>query len=592
MRMLCMLCTRVGVGVVAAILASAPAHAAVISVAAGANLQEAIDRARPGDTLMLAPGAMYSGNFTLSNKGTSTAFITIRSAVADGLLPPDGVRVTPAHASKLPVLQSPNAMSVVTVLPGAHHWRLQYLELRANSRGFGDIVTLGYGDKRQTQLSQAPYALILDHLYVHGDPRIGQKRGIAVHSGYTWITNCYISDIKAVGIDTQAIMGYNGPGPWTIVNNYLEAAGENFMVGGASPKIPNLIPADIQFRRNHLFKPLSWRKPIVATPQDVVANGGSGGALPAGAYFYRVVAAMKTAQDVWAYSARAPEVSATVGAGGRVTLAWTPVPHAASYRIFRGRSTGQDDVYFDTPVPSFTDSGAGAGTAASKSAHMSTLWTVKNLFELKIGLRVIVQENVMENVWQQAQTGYAVLFTPRNQDKTSPWVYVRDVRFISNVIRHMGAGITLEGYDTNAKTEQTRGIVIRDNLFTDISSGRWGGPGRFIQIGNEPRDLTIDHNTVVQNGHVVFVYGGTRGAEMPVRGVSITSNLFQKGSWGIAGNGLAEGNDTIATYFPESLILRNTIAGAQASRYPPQNLFPELSEWKAQFLSLLTSDAF
>jgi hypothetical protein len=592
MRMLGILCTHVGAGAVVAILMAPPAHAAVISVAAGASLQAAINQARPGDTLLLSPGAIYSGNFTLPNKGASNAYITIRSATPDATLPPDGVRIRPADAPRLPILQSLNAVSVVTVLPGAHHWRLQWLELRANRLGYGNIVTLGYGDTRQTQLSQAPYALVLDHLYIHGDRLVGQKRGIVLNSGATWITNCYISDIKAVGIDTQAIMGGNGPGPWTIVNNYLEAAGENFMVGGTSPKIPNLVPADIVFRRNHLFKPLSWRSPIVATPQGVVARPGIGGTLPAGTYVYSVVAAMKTAQDVWAYSARSIEGSATTGAGGRVTLAWTPVPHATSYRVFRGRAGAAPDVYFDTPTASFTDANTRVGTEASKSARLSTVWTVKNLFELKMGLRVNAQENLMENCWEQAQTGVAVLLTPRNQEKTSPWIYVRDVTFASNVVRHAGGGITIAGYDSNAISQQTRNVVVRGNLFTDIHSGRWGGAGRFALMGNDPRDVVIDHNTALQNGPIVTVAGGAPADRKPLQGISITSNLFQHGSQGIVGDGHGSGNDSIAAYFPSALIVRNTLAGGDASRYPPDNEFPGMDDWKGQFLSLLTTDAF
>ena len=58
--------------------------------------------------------------------------------------------------------------------------------------------------------------------------------------------------------DTQAICGWNGPGPVPIENNYLEAAGENIMFGGTRPGIPNLVPSDITIRRNQLSKPLAW----------------------------------------------------------------------------------------------------------------------------------------------------------------------------------------------------------------------------------------------------------------------------------------------------------------------------------------------
>ncbi|HTD10762.1 MAG TPA: hypothetical protein VK676_01720, partial [Steroidobacteraceae bacterium] len=49
----------------------------------------------------------------------------------------------------------------------------------------------------------------------------------------------------------------NTSGPLKIVDNYLEAAGENIMFGGADSKAPSLMPADIEIRNNYFFKPLS-----------------------------------------------------------------------------------------------------------------------------------------------------------------------------------------------------------------------------------------------------------------------------------------------------------------------------------------------
>ncbi len=82
------------------------------------------------------------------------------------------------------------------------------------------------------------------------------------------ILNSYVSDIKAINADSQAINGYNGAGPFTIENNYLEAAGENVLFGGADPAVANLVPSDIVLRRNHLFKPLEWRNAILAAPRQ------------------------------------------------------------------------------------------------------------------------------------------------------------------------------------------------------------------------------------------------------------------------------------------------------------------------------------
>ena len=80
--------------------------------------------------------------------------------------------------------------------------------------------------------------------------------------------NSFISDIKAVNADSQAIVGYNGEGPFTIENNYLEAAGENVMFGGSDPAVTNLVPSDIVLRRNHLYKPLEWRNAILARASE------------------------------------------------------------------------------------------------------------------------------------------------------------------------------------------------------------------------------------------------------------------------------------------------------------------------------------
>ena len=66
-------------------------------------------------------------------------------------------------------------------------------------------------------------------------PARGQKRGIAMNSASTTIIGSYISDIKSTSQDAQAIAGWSGPGPFLIENNYLEASGENFMLGGATP---------------------------------------------------------------------------------------------------------------------------------------------------------------------------------------------------------------------------------------------------------------------------------------------------------------------------------------------------------------------
>src|SRR4051794_22900605 len=269
-----------------AVLASADAaHARTIAVATGGDLQAAIDAAHAGDVIALAAGSTYVGNFVLRDKGSIMTPITIRSSAVDGALPAAGERITPAYAALLPKIKSGNSGSALVTEAGANHWTLMFLEFQANSYGYGEIIGLGSGEASQSQLSQVPYELTLDRVYVHGDPIHGQKRGIALHSRNTVLINSYVSDCKAVGQDAQAIGGYNGPGNYRIENNYLEGAAENVLFGGADPQVANLITTNIVFRHNYLRKPLEWRDPIVPPVTGVSATVvPTAGSLAAGTY--------------------------------------------------------------------------------------------------------------------------------------------------------------------------------------------------------------------------------------------------------------------------------------------------------------------
>ncbi len=94
--------------------------------------------------------------------------------------------------------------------------------------------------------------LIIDRCYVHGDPDVAARRGVDLNSKHTAIVDSYFSDWKEPLDDAQAIAGWNGPGPYKIVNNYLEASGENVMFGGDDPTITNLVPSDIEIRLNYM----------------------------------------------------------------------------------------------------------------------------------------------------------------------------------------------------------------------------------------------------------------------------------------------------------------------------------------------------
>jgi PKD repeat protein len=548
------------------------ASAATIYVAAGADLQDALDAAQPGDTLLLAEGAEFVGNFVLRAKA-GDGWITVRTSAPDALLPRAGARIQPAHAPLLARLRSPNASAVLRTAPAAHHWDLRYLELAGNVGGASDIIQIGDGSSAQNRLDLVPHHISLGHLYIHGHPVYGQKRGIALNGADVIIRDSHVSDCKAVGQDTQAIGGWNGPGPFLIENNYLEATGENVLFGGADPAIPYLVPTGITVRRNHLSRPMAWRDPILGTPAGVTATPEAGGTLTAGTYAYRVVARVPAGPTAIARSSASTEATATVAAvGGAVRVRWTPVPGATEYRVY-GRTSGSQAVYWRVTVAEFVDTGL-TGGAEKVPTGGGTVWSVKNLFELKSARHVVVEDNILENHWKESQPGYAIVLTPRNSNGGCTWCVVEHVRFEYNVVRNVAAGINLTGYDIPSRpTRQSNDIVIRHNLFTGMST-TLGGNGWFLLIGDAPRDVTIEHNTIDSSGTtVVYSYGGTSTAPAQILGFRMAWNAARHGTYGINGTFYGYGNGILANYYPDAVFTGNYLAGGPASRYPAGNLF-------------------
>jgi hypothetical protein len=561
-----------GAPVVLVLLASLcpdAASAGTLTVRRGDNLQTILNSAVPGDVLLLEAGAEFVGNFVLPVK-SGTDPIVVRSALHEQL-PVPGQRIQPQHAALLARLRSPNTSPALRTAPGAHHWQLQYLEFAANQGGYGDLIQIGDGSSAQNTIDKVPHDLVLSHLYVHGDALLGQKRCVSLNAATVTIRDSHISDCKGVGNDTQAICGWNGPGPYVIENNYLEGAGENVMFGGADPAIPNLVADDITFRHNHVSRPMSWRDPIISTPQNPSGAAVPGGALAPGTYAYRIVARRGVGQGTTGRSTASAEATVSVTTASAVRLTWQPVPGATEYRVY-GRSAGAQSQYWTVSGAEFTDTGA-AGTAEAVPTSPGTVWTVKNLFELKNARRVVVEDNIFENHWKDAQPGYAIVLTPRNSNGGCAWCVVEHVRFEYNVVRNVAAGINLLGYDNGNPSRQASDIVFRDNLFTGLSTAL-GGNGWFVIIGDEPRDVVLEHNTIDSNGNtVVYVYGGTSTDPREVYGFRMIGNAARHGSYGITGAYFAYGNAILNGFFPESVFTANYLSGGSATRYPAGNLF-------------------
>ncbi|MBV8974971.1 MAG: hypothetical protein JOY74_07605 [Sinobacteraceae bacterium] len=241
---------------------------ATLHVSAGADLQAALDRAQPGDTLVLEAGATFTGPFTLPNKTTGSGWIYVVSSNLASL-PSPGQRVGPQHAANMArIVPRPygNALSsALTTVDGSHHFRFVGIEF-ASVAGpqLYTLIAIGNQDASAATLA---HHIVFDRCYVHGVPGAASQRGIAMDGAYVAVVDSYISDFQEVDTDTQALWAHNTTGPLQMRNNYIEAAGENVLFGGADSRAPELVPADIEITNNHFYKPLA----LIAT-QFTVKN--------------------------------------------------------------------------------------------------------------------------------------------------------------------------------------------------------------------------------------------------------------------------------------------------------------------------------
>ena len=437
----------------------------IIQLAAGADFQAALNNAKPGDTIELEAGATFQGPFTLPNK-TGSDWIVIRSGPSDTRLPPPGTRVAPADSRAMAKLTSSSG-SVLSTEPGAHHYRFVGLEISpATPQSGGNqnspLVNLVILGGRDGDPQSIPHHIIFDRCYLRGDPVNGTRRGIAMNSRDTAVIDSWLEDFKTSGRDSQAIAGWSGPGPFKVVNNYIEGAAENILFGGADPSIDGLVPSDIEIRGNHFAKPLSWRE-------------------------------------------------------------------------------GHPD-------------------------HDGSSWTIKNLLELKNARRVLIDGNLFEYNWPQAQNGFAILFTVRNQDGGAPWSVVEDVTFSNNIVRHTGSGINILGRDNIRPSQPSRRIVIHNNLFDDVG-GEWGG-GRLFQVLEGVDALIIESNTALNHDSIILTEG------LPSKGLVFRNNIVMHNQYGIIGAGTGTGNASLERFFPDHQMENNVIIGGAARNYPQGNEFP------------------
>ena len=244
----------------------------------GENLQQALDSASCGDTIKVEASAVFQNLLQIPDKHCDdTHWIIIRTSAPDASLPQEGTRLTPCYAgiASLPgrpdfhCASKTNVMARIEFAGKAGSGPIVFLRGASHYRFIGLEISRADSESSITALASTKDGAIADHIifdrvWMHGTAQSETRRGVALKSmTYVAIVDSFFTDFHCVAItgacgDAQTITGGSGDdpgGPYKIVNNFLEAAGENIIFGGGPG---TTTPADIEIRRNHLFKPMIW----------------------------------------------------------------------------------------------------------------------------------------------------------------------------------------------------------------------------------------------------------------------------------------------------------------------------------------------
>lgn len=213
----------------------------------------------------------------------------------------------------------------------------------------------------------------------------------------------------------------------------------------------------------------------------------------------------------------------------------------------------------------------GGGNPCAPTVWDGTHRAVKNLVEFKVGQRVLVTGNIIENNWSGfGQDGSAVVLEPADQAGSDIWATVRDFTFGYNILRNTGNAFMHAGSSYAWPSQGSKRIDFNNNLVYQVGGTKWGADGScFVNLGpgtlgsgmmarTRPPLFPVyyvyfTHNDCLDVGNT-FIYMQT--PPVNVQSMYLKYNLLSFGRYGIAVNGSPGRN--ISTAWNPSDEVKNT----------------------------------
>lgn len=175
--------------------------------------------------------------------------------------------------------------------------------------------------------------------------------------------------------------------------------------------------------------------------------------------------------------------------------------------------------------------------------HKPTSWNgtvpIKNLFELKNAKRVLLEQSLLENQWEDSQDT-AINLKSTNQYGDATWATVQDVTVRYNKCLNIANFIKTPAHDDNPASIFTNHILAENNLAIMNS-----GNGRALAIIGDTSNVRLRKNTLVRTssgGQVAYIEKATAG----ITDLQLYDNVITGDALGIDGPTPGEGEAVLA----------------------------------------------
>jgi hypothetical protein len=181
----------------------------------------------------------------------------------------------------------------------------------------------------------------------------------------------------------------------------------------------------------------------------------------------------------------------------------------------------------------------------------------KNFFEVKNGKNIKLVKCIGDFSPVDAQSGYAVVLTPRNQNNDNTFTVVEDILVEDCDFTRIGGGINILGNDYIHPSQQTKRVTFRRNTF-DVQVAVAGGNGRLYILSRGPEDVLLEENVFSGGQYIQGQYFDD--PSVLCKRLIYRKNFFVEGEYGIVGSGApALGKAVLDMYAPGYVWEDNTV---------------------------------